>query len=331
MRKKARRKHIVQIKKGMGFKMKYYLAPLEGITGYVYRRAYHDYFESFDKYFLPFIAPHMNRSFNSKELNDLIPEHNKGMFAVPQVLTNHAGDFMQIAEELQELGYEEININLGCPSGTVVAKGRGSGFLSRPEEMVAFFDEIFARSTMRISVKTRVGRSGYEDWEKLLEIYNQYPLAELIVHPRIQKDFYRNRPNMDTFAWAAAHSTNPLCYNGDLFCVSDYEIFCQEYPAVTMTMYGRGIISNPGLLGEIKYGEKLEKERLFSFHNRLYADYQELFSGDRNVLFKMKEIWSYMINLFTNPEKYAKKIRKAERACDYEAAVTALFAEQELI
>lgn len=305
--------------------MKYYFAPLEGITGYIYRNAYHDCFTGFDKYFLPFIAPHDNRSFNAKEKNDLMPEHNQGMYVVPQVLTKSAKDFIRIANDLRAFGYREINLNLGCPSGTVVAKGRGSGFLAYPEELNAFLDEVFSKADVKISLKTRVGKDSYEEWEELLDIYNQYPLEELIVHPRIQKDFYKNKPNMATFAWAAEHSTNKLCYNGDLFTREDYIEFTKAYPNIEFTMFGRGILKNPGLLGELKGQERISKEKLSAFHDRIYQDYKHLFSGDRNVLFKMKEIWSYQIQLFADAEKYGKKIHKVQHAADYESVVRELF------
>lgn len=310
--------------------MKYYLAPLEGITGYIYRNAYHAYFEDFDKYFLPFLAPHENRSFNAKERNDLLPEHNEGIYAVPQVLTNDAAAFLRITGDLQAMGYSEVNLNLGCPSGTVAAKGRGSGFLRNPEELDNFFAQVFEKIQIRLSVKTRVGVDGPEEWEELLAVYNRYPFEELIVHPRIQKDFYRNMPRMDCFDLAAERSENILCYNGDLFTVEEYQTFRGAYPDIDRTMYGRGVIRNPGLLGEIKSGQKISSGVLRDFHDRLYHDYTELFSGDRNVLFKMKEIWSYMADSFVDSEKYAKKIRKAQRAADYEAAVGALFRDCEL-
>lgn len=306
--------------------MKYYLAPLEGITGYIYRNAYHDCFIDFDKYFLPFIAPHDNRSFNAKEKNDLIPEHNQGMHVVPQVLTKSAKDFIRIANDLRAFGYTEMNLNLGCPSGTVVAKGRGSGFLSNPQELDAFLEEVFTKTDMKISLKTRVGKDSYEEWEELLNIYNQYPLEELIVHPRIQKDFYKNKPNMEAFAWAVEHSTNRLCYNGDLCTLEDYNEFIKLYPGIELTMFGRGVLKNPGLIGELKGEKRIDKEKLLEFHNRIYQDYTKLFSGDRNVLFKMKEIWSYQIQLFQNAEKYGKKIHKVQHATDYEAIVRELFA-----
>ena len=306
--------------------MKYYLAPLEGITGYIYRNAYHNCFTDFDKYFLPFITPHESRSFNAKEKNDLIMEHNQGMYVVPQILTKSAKEFIQITEGLRDFGYQEVNLNLGCPSQTVASKGRGSGFLARPQELNAFLEEIFGKTDMRISLKTRVGKDSYEEWEGLLDIYNQYPLEELIIHPRIQKDFYKNKPNMATFAWAAEHSRNRICYNGDLFTSEDYEEFTKEYPDVELTMFGRGVLKNPGLLGELKGQKRLDKQKLLEFHDRIYQDYTKAFSGDRNVLFKMKEIWSYQIQLFCDAEKFGKKIHKVQHAADYEAIIRELFA-----
>lgn len=310
--------------------MKYYLAPMEGITGYIYRNACHTYFEAYDKYFLPFVAPHEKRSFNAKERNDLLPEHNEGMYVVPQVLTNDAEAFLRILADLRGMGYQEVNLNLGCPSGTVVAKGRGSGFLDSPKKLDEFFARVFGQTDMKLSVKTRVGVDSDVVWEELVDIYNKYPLEELIVHPRIQKDFYNNTPRMECFVYAVSESVNPLCYNGDLFDVKKYRGFHEAYPTVSCVMLGRGAIRNPGLLGEIKTGKKAEKETLHAFHDRLYEDYSRLFSGDRNVLFKMKEVWSYMAQLFEHSEKYAKKIRKADRASDYEAAVNALFRDCEV-
>ena len=178
--------------------MKFYLAPLEGITGYIYRNALHDFYGTgIDKYFMPFLAPHTKRSFNAKEKNDILPEHNKDLYAVPQILTNNASDFLRIEKDLRALGYEEININLGCPSGTVVSKGRGAGFLAKKDELDAFLEEIFEKTEGKISLKTRIGVEEPEEFYELLEIYNQYPLEELIIHPRVQKELYQGKPHRE--------------------------------------------------------------------------------------------------------------------------------------
>lgn len=309
--------------------MKYYLAPMEGITGHIFRRIYHSCFPGMDKYFTPFLSPNQTGRLSPKELKDVKPENNEGMYVVPQILTNRGEDFVRTAKTLKALGYEEVNLNLGCPSGTVVAKRRGSGFLAFPMEVDQCLYEIFSHLDMKISVKTRLGKEHEEEFEELLDIYNRYSMEELIIHPRIQKDFYRNHPRMESFKLAAKKSTNPLCYNGDIFRMEDVKRLENMFPKLPAVMMGRGIIANPGFLCPA-----LEKEQLKEFHDRLYDAYrQELLvsAGPKVVLFKMKEIWCYLTAAFENGEKYGKKIKKAQKLTDYEIAAAALFRECELV
>lgn len=305
--------------------MKYYLAPLEGVTTYVYRNAYHKHFHPMDKYFTPFIVPHKEKKFSTREKKELSPENNQGLFVVPQLLTNNAEDFLKTAKDIMQFGYNEINLNLGCPSGTVVAKRKGSGFLAYPEELDRFLDEIYAKADYKISIKTRIGKENPEEFYRLLEIYNQYPIEELIVHPRVQTDYYKNTPNLEMFEEAYKHSKNPLCYNGDIFTKEKYEDFAARFSEIDTIMLGRGIIANPALVNEMEADESLTKENLLSFHNMIYEEYQRISSGDRNVLFKMKELWFYMANLFPGSDKQMKKIKKSEKLKDYEKVVQALF------
>lgn len=305
--------------------MKYYLAPLEGVTTYVYRNAYHRYFRPMDKYFTPFIVPHKEKKFSTREKKELSPENNQGIFVVPQLLTNNAEDFLKTAKDITEFGYDEINLNLGCPSGTVVAKNKGSGFLAFPEALDRFLDEVFSKADFRISIKTRIGKENPEEFHRLLEIYNKYPLEELIVHPRVQTDYYKNTPNWDMFEEAYKHSRAPLCYNGDIFSTDKYQELMKRFPDTDTIMLGRGIITNPALAGEIEDGTELTKKNLLSFHNMIYEEYKEISSGDRNVLFKMKELWFYMAGLFLEAEKYMKRIKKSERLKDYDKVIQTLF------
>lgn len=311
--------------------MKFYFAPLEGLTGYVYRNAHHAFFDHVDKYFSPFIVANQSDRFSTRELNDILPENNQGIVLIPQLLTSQAADFIHTARKLDQLGYSEINLNLGCPSGTVVSKNRGSGFLSKREELDVFLDEIFTQATTKISVKTRIGKDHPEEFYELIQIFNKYPMEELIIHPRIQKDFYKNTPNLKIFGEALGLSKNPVCYNGDLFTVRDYEAFTAAFSDVDMVMLGRGLITNPGMIGDILKEPRLNKNLLKDFHDRLYEDYKCVLSGDKNVLYKMKELWLYMILLFSDHHKYAKKIKKAERLSDYDEAVACLFREQDIV
>lgn len=311
--------------------MKIYLAPLEGITNYVYRKALFECFDGFDKYFIPFIRAKQNLNLSGREKKDLLPENNEGMYAVPQILTKKAEDFIRTVELLSEYGYQEVNLNLGCPSKTVVTKGCGAGFLDRPEELERFLDEIFAKCNIQISVKTRLGMEDASEFPELMKLYNKFPMKELIIHPRVQKDFYKNTPNLEMFAEAFAMSTNPACYNGDIFCVEDHQRICERFPELDAVMSGRGTLTNPALAREIRGGQALTKAELRKFHDLVYHTYRAEVSGDRNVLFKMKELWFYMGPLFANNKKYLKKIKKSEKCIVYESAVAELFSNEELI
>ncbi|NTV89031.1 MAG: tRNA-dihydrouridine synthase family protein, partial [Clostridiales bacterium] len=298
--------------------------------GYIYRNAHNKYFGSIDKYFSPFIATSQNWNLRTRELNDILPENNRGLVLVPQLLSNNAKDFINTAKLIRKMGYEEINLNLGCPSPTVVSKNKGSGFLAKTAELEAFLDEVFTGPEMKISIKTRQGRESHDEFEKLIAIYNKYPMEELIIHPRIQRDMYRNKPNLEVFSEALSVSRNSVCYNGDIFSVGEYNAFTARFQNVEKVMLGRGLLADPGLVIGIKTGLGLEKGALKEFHDKIYADYSRIMPGNVNVLFKMKGLWAYMINAFADCEKQFKRIRKATRLHDYEEAVAALFNECEI-
>lgn len=304
--------------------MKYYLAPMEGVTSYIYRNAYHRWFTPCEKYFTPFITPNQNRTFRSKELRDVFPDHNQGLFIVPQILTNKAEDLLFTSQKMIALGYEEINLNLGCPSKTVVTKKKGSGFLSDPEELHRFLEEVYSKMELKLSIKTRIGVDDPTEFKRLLQIFNEYPVEELVIHPRTQKDFYQNTPNMEVFEEAFANSKNPIIYNGDIFTKEDEERLEKRVPQLEGIMLGRGVIKNPYLIGSIQ-GKTPSIETLKGFHNEIYQEYQAYLSGEKNVLFKMKELWSYMISLFEDSEKIGKKIRKSQRLKEYEEIIEELF------
>ncbi len=310
--------------------MRFYFAPMEGLTGYIYRNAHKAFFNNIDKYFSPFIIANQKDGFKTRDLKDISPENNQSLVLIPQLMTNNAKDFIYTAKKINNMGYTEINLNLGCPSGTVVSKNRGSGFLAKKEELDIFLEEIFSQAVTQISIKTRIGKDQPEEFYDLINIFNKYPITELIIHPRIQKDFYKNKPNMKIFRDALSLSKNPVCYNGDIFTHYDYTEFCKDFPVVNTVMLGRGLLINPAFADDVNNSRKLEKGLLKEFHDKVYNDYKDILSGERNVLFKMKELWFYMINMFTDNEKYSKKIKKSQSLFDYEEAVFRLFEEQEI-
>ena len=236
--------------------MQFYMAPMEGITGYIYRAAYHKSFGNIDRYFAPFI---MSRRLNQKEIRDILPENNERMELIPQILTNRAEDFLAIAKEIRQYGYDKVNLNLGCPSGTVVARNRGAGFLGTPRELEDFLDEIFEKCPLEISIKTRIGMDYMDEWAPLLKIYQKFPMKELIIHPRLQKEGYKGTPHLEAFAEAVEALQCPLCYNGDITSPESLTQILTKLPRIDTVMIGRGILQNPGLLQELNYSIFYEK------------------------------------------------------------------------
>ena len=316
--------------------MKFYFAPMEGITGYVFRNAHHACFPSVDRYYTPFISPNQNRPMSPKEKRDVLPENNRNIPLIPQILTNNAAQFLQVTKVLADMGYEEVNLNLGCPSGTVVARNRGAGFLGTPRELEDFLDEIFEKCPLEISIKTRIGMDYMDEWAPLLKIYQKFPMKELIIHPRLQKEGYKGTPHLEAFAEAVEALQCPLCYNGDITSPESLTQILTKLPSIDTVMIGRGILQNPGLLQELKAASTESvalpscEERLAvlkEFHTSLLTGYQEIMSGDTNTLYKMKDLWTFLSHSFESPDKYVKKIRKATDASDYKLAVNALFRE----
>lgn len=315
--------------------MNFYFAPMEGITGHIYRRAFHKYFPAPDRYYTPFISPDGNKILRNKEKRDVLPENNAGMQVVPQIITNRADYFLMAAEYLKsEYGYTEVNLNLGCPSGTVVTKGKGSGFLSRLDELERFFDEVFEKCSVEVSVKTRVGRNDAEDWEEILDLFGKFPIKELTVHPRIQKDFYKGQVRMETFAYAYENWEKPLCYNGDIFTKGSYEKLIERFVNLRSVMLGRGLLSDPYLIGRLRDEtlpeETVRRETIRGFHMQLMEEYGAVLSSDRDLLYKMKELWFYLLDSFSDSEKARKQIRKCEKLSEYKMIVEHLFQENPL-
>jgi len=305
--------------------MKYYFAPMEGVTTAIYRRTHAEFFPGCDRYYAPFLVACQSQVFRPRELRRLAPEENPGLVLIPQLLGNDAQSFLAAAEVLRDMGFDEINLNLGCPSGTVTSKRRGSGLLAYPQELDRFLDGIFSGADMKISVKTRIGFSSPEEFPAILEIFNRYPICELIVHPRVRADMYNNAPDPDAFRLAYEGSRAPVCYNGDIFSAADMAALSAAFPELSAVMLGRGCAANPGLIRELALGTPADFESFRAFHERLLAAYRAEYSGDRFVLQKMKELWYYMSSMFPGSEKQVKRICKTQRCCDYSDAVSALF------
>ena len=302
-------------------------APLDGITRAVYRRVWHKYFGGVDRYFIPFFSPTDQHILTDRDRREVGPENNAGLPAVPQVMTCRAADFLWAAELAADMGYTEVNLNLGCPSGTVTAKGKGSGFLAKPAELDRFFDQVFSKVKLPVSVKTRLGISDPAEFEALMDIYDRYPIACLTIHPWVQKEKYRGQVHLEEFARALERSRNPVCYNGDLRTVEEVRTLEDRFPAVEAVMIGRGAVADPALPRKLRGGSAATKEELQAFMQELYREYQAFYGQVGTAAQRMREVWFYLIHLFEDADRLNKKMRRFKNPGEYEAAEAAIFRE----
>ena len=305
--------------------MNFYFAPLEGVTDATFRRIHHDCFSGVSKYFIPFVSSTQNLVFTSRDLAAIAPENNAGVPAVPQLLAKDASLFLWAAQALGDMGYSEVNLNLGCPSGTVTAKGKGSGLLTDIPALERLLDGIFEQSPLPVSIKTRIGYAHAEEFDRLIDVFARYPIHELIIHPRTRTEFYKGTPHRNAYAQACAALSLPLCYNGDLFAVADCRELTEQFPDTHALMLGRGLIANPALCSD----RPLTRDALIHFHDQLLAAYQEKYPP-HVVLGRMREIAKHFVCCFEAPEKPRKAIRKAAKMDAYLDAVHRLFDEHEL-
>ena len=302
--------------------MQYYFAPMEGLTDSIYRRLHHKYFGGIDRYYMPFLSPTIHRQLTHKEDRELPLADSEAFVAIPQVLTKVPEDFLWAARVCADRGYSEVNLNVGCPSGTVVSKGKGSGMLRSASELDAFLDAVFAASPLPISVKTRLGLENPEDFVALLEVFNRYPITELTVHPRVRKDFYKEPVREEWFRYAYENSKNPLCYNGNLLTKQQADEIAGTYPGVQSVMVGRALVGDPGMFSP----DGTTREALKAFHDELVAEYIRVFGSERNAMFRMKENWGFLHKRFENTDKLWKKLRKTTDAREFMAITDEIFA-----
>ena len=300
--------------------MKYYFAPLEGLTDSIYRKLHHTYFPGIDRYYTPFLSPTVHRSLTPREAREIPPADTLGYTCVPQLLTKEPENFIWMARQCLQLGYGEVNLNLGCPSGTVTAKGKGAAMLEDPEALDRFLDAIFG-ADIPVSIKTRIGFHSADSFPKLMEVFNRYPIRELTVHPRVRDDFYKGALDMEVFAYALGSSKNPVCYNGNLCSLGQIRTLSAACPQLEAVMLGRGLIGDPGMLtpGGTK-AETLER-----FYDALLEAYTEAFGGSRNAMFRLKENWRHLLRRFEPCEKLGKRLRKTTNVAEYKAITREIF------
>ena len=304
--------------------MKYYFAPMEGITDMVYRCAHHRHYPGIDRYYTPFVSPTQNHLFTPRELRELSPENNAGVPLVPQLLGKNAEDFLWAVNVLADMGYEEVNLNLGCPSGTVTAKGKGSGFLAHPEDLERFLETVYSLSPVAVSIKSRLGMESPEEFYGLLEMYNRFPVAELILHPRTRREMYREPVHTEMFRYTLEQAKMPVAYNGDLFTASLVEKLTAGFPAVDSIMIGRGLTADPAMVTKLRGGED-RKETLEAFVDELARRYPVVFESEGNALRRMKAIWNNILPRFAGGESYRKALSKTKHLWEFLSLTGSIF------
>ena len=305
--------------------MTWSFAPMEGITNSVFRRLHAAAFGCVDWYYAPFLAPDGEGRVKASSLEELRPERNEGVSLVPQILCSRPEAFLSLGRELSVMGYREINLNAGCPSGTVVPKHKGAGMLSDLESLDRFLDTVFSHADFFVSVKTRLGMESAEEFVAILSVYNRYPISQLIIHARDRKGLYQSTPDLAAFQRAFAESRAPVCYNGNLLSPAHYAAVKACIPSLDRVMLGRGAVSNPALPRVLQGGEALDPREFSDFLARLFDAYLLSGIGEYHSLGRMKELWYYAVHLFPGAERELKRINKARTKEDYRAAVSALF------
>ncbi len=306
-----------------------YLAPLQGFTDFVYRKVYHEVFSGVDAFFIPYVTLKGGKLLQ-KYQNEILPENNLQHRSVPQVLAAGSDEMIYLSGLLFDLGYGEVNLNLGCPYPMVTNRGKGAGLLNQPDELQRILDAFFEKYKLQLSVKLRAGLKSSEELEHIIPVLNSFPLKEVIFHPRIASQLYSGDIQNDAFRCLQANLKHKLVYNGDIFSCEDFKRRKEQFPNIQSWMLGRGILMNPFLPMQINGAvisetEKMEKKECF--HQLMWENYREVMDNEGNALNKMKQFWIYFSHLFKNQPKVFKQIKKSGNIHKYNTAVRNIFSE----
>ncbi len=284
------------------------LAPLQGYTEVEFRRAWSAVFTGIDLAVSPFIPLAEGARFKDKHLRDVLPNQNKRLPVIPQVLGSDPAKFVNLAKRLQDLGHKTVNWNLGCPKRSVARKKRGSGMLAYPELLRSTLEKLIPNLPIGLSIKTRLGFEAPEEFFDLVKVYNDFPLQSLIIHPRTGIQQYEGEMHLRTLDLSIHEIKHPVVFSGDVKDMQSFRALSGRYPQIDDWMIGRGVISNP-VLPEIIIGKKgvedieVLRMRQIYFHDELYCEIRAKLERTKNILNKMKDYWSYFSLWFTESDK----------------------------
>ena len=311
------------------------LGPFQGITDAPFRNIFKQHFSGIDKFYTPFFTGiHKDNHAKNLQGEEIDPRYNDVETLTPQILSTDAEEILRFAKQCKELGYKEINLNMGCPFPRVANKKRGCGLLPYPDNVEAMLERVFEKIDMKFSVKCRLGYFSSEEIDAIVPIFNRFPLSELIIHPRIGKQLYKGEADVERFASLIPFINIPLVYNGDIFSVDSFKRISETVQPVNQFMLGRGILANPFLAEDICMDVSNVSERTECLHAYvldLYEDRLRHAGGNPKVLGRMKELWSYLMNSFEEPQAVWRKIKKINALKEYEEAVEIIFKEIPII
>ncbi len=310
------------------------LGPFQGITDAPFRNVFKKHFGGIDKYYTPFFTGIQKDHAKNLQVEEIDPACNDVETLTPQILSTDAEEILRFASQCKELGYKEINLNMGCPFPRVANKKRGSGLLPYPEKIESMLNTVFERIDLKFSIKCRLGYYSPEEIFPVIEVFNRYPLSELIIHPRIGKQLYKGEADVQRFAELIPTIKAPLVYNGDIVSVESFERIRERVKPVNEFMLGRGILANPFLAEAIRVGldsNLTRTERLHTYVVDLYEDRLRHAGGSPKVLGRMKELWSYLMYSFDEPQDIWRKIKKINALKEYEDAVETVFREHRVL
>ena len=301
------------------------LAPLKGFTDVIFRDTFAQHFDGFDSAMAPFIATVAADRLTDKHVRDLLPNQNTRMPIEPQILGNTAEDFVFLARRLFDMGYPDVNWNLGCPYPMVTNRGLGAGLLADPQKIKDILNHFFSESELHLSIKMRLGNKNPDEILQVLPILEKFPLKNITIHPRIAKQMYKGEADTEAFGRCLQYTSHKVIYNGDITSVDRFQKLAVSFPSLDQWMIGRGLIADPFLPAMIKantteYPEN--KNVIFAnFHERLLEEYRQTLSGDGHLVMKMVSYWEYFSHLFPNEPKGLKMIKKAKNIAAYQEAV----------
>jgi tRNA-dihydrouridine synthase len=304
-----------------------YLAPLQGLTDYSYRKAFYTLFEAPDLAFSPFIETH---KIDHRAYRDVLPDRNKDIPLVPQVLGNKADDMKPVIMHLRESGYSQVNWNLGCPYPMVTKKKQGAGLLPFPEQIDEILSVLYKDTSLQLSIKMRLGLTNPDDWKALVTVLNRYPLSEIIIHGRTASQMYNGEVNETAFLDFVSQLTHPTCYNGNINSLEDFQSLSNRMPKVSRWMIGRGLIANPLLIKEIQTNSKASlkeiKTAINLLHDQLIYQNSTRLYGDSHMMNKLKPYWEYFGKSLPESKKGLKKIKKTSSFTAYLSACAEVLA-----